>query len=107
MSRAAQLLSGRQPSRPRADNCYFFISSECRHFRTNPTFFEASVHNTFFNLLDGDRWLVDAEHTCRLTRRRTDTSGKLGKVVGSMQPTDCLFPHTAVHQVIPVRNDVV
>jgi hypothetical protein len=57
-------------------------------------------------LLDGDRRLADAEHAGGFTGRGADAAGEFGKIVGGMQDPDGFAPAAAVHQVVPIGNDV-
>ena len=58
------------------------------------------------DLLDGHRALVDAEHAGGLAGRRAEAARELREVVGGMQPLDGLAPAVAVHEVVPVRDEV-
>src|SRR5262249_39658339 len=74
--------------------------------RSDPALVPGAVDDFQLDLLDGDRVLVDAKHTCRLARRRTEPSRKFGKVVGRVQPLDGISPVLAIDQVVPVRNQI-
>jgi hypothetical protein len=50
--------------------------------RSNPTLVEGLINNRDFNFLDGHCWLVDTEHTGRLTRSWAEATGELREVVG-------------------------
>src|SRR6185436_7314433 len=58
------------------------------------------------DVLDRDRFLVDAEHAGRLTRRRAEPAGELREVVGRVQPLDRAGPVVAPDQVVPLRDQV-
>ena len=73
----------------------------------DPAFFEGAVNNVFFDLLDGDRRLVDSQHAGGFARRRTDASGELGEIIRRVQRADGFFPASVIHEIIPVGNDVV
>src|SRR5690606_12782558 len=49
----------------------------------------------------------DVQRAGRFARRRAHPPGELREVVGRMQVVDRPAPLTAVHQVVPVRDDVV
>src|SRR6185312_9170892 len=74
---------------------------------TDEAFLESALDNALFDLLDGDRRLVNAKHACCLARSGTNPSRKLRKIVGRMQLSHRFFPMTAVDEIIPVRNEIV
>src|SRR5262249_17458028 len=102
-----QLLRCRQSCGTGAYNCDFLAGAQLRGLRTNQSFLPATLDNAFFNLLDRDRRLVNAEHACRLTRRGTDAAGELWEVVGRVKLPQSLFPASVVNQIIPVGNEVI
>ncbi len=59
-----------------------------------------------FDLLDGDRRLVDAQHARGFARRRTDAAGEFREVVGGVQLPHGLAPAAAVDQIVPIGNQV-
>ena len=67
----------------------------------------AAVNDGALDLLDGDRRIIDAEHARAFARRRTNAAGELGKIVGLVQPVQCLFPEAAVNKVIPLRDQII
>ena len=73
---------------------------------TDPAFFEGAIDDGLFDLLDGDRRLVDAEHAGGFAGRGADAAGEFGEVVGGVQLADGLAPAAAVDQIVPVGNDV-
>ena len=73
----------------------------------NPPFLESALHDIFFNLLDGDRGLVDAENARGLAGRGTNAPGKFREIVGGMQLADSFLPAPAINEIIPVRNEIV
>ena len=77
-----------------------------RLHRLDPALVPGALDDLDLDLLDRDRVLVDAEHARRLTRRRAQPAGELGEVVGRVQPVDGLAPVVAVHEVVPVGDDV-
>ncbi len=104
---AAKLLRGGQSSGAGAYDCYLFPGEMLRRLGTNPAFFESALDDAFLNLLDGDRRLIDAQNAGRFARRGTDSSSELRKIIGGMQLPDGILPAPAIHQVVPVGNDVV
>src|SRR5262249_34846863 len=55
---------------------------------------------------DRDRVVVDVEDAGALARGRAETARPLRKVVRRMQALDRLVPLVAVHEIVPVRDDV-
>ena len=54
----------------------------------------------------GDWIVVDREHARRLARGRTDQPGELGEVVRRVELVARLAPLAAVHEIVPVRNNI-
>ena len=77
-----------------------------RHDRRDPALFPRAVDDLDLDLLDRDRRLVDAEHARGLARRRAQPAGELGEVVGGVQPLARRVPVVAVHEVVPLRDEV-
>ncbi len=100
-------LSGRgEAGRSGADHGDALAGALGGHDRHDPALFERVVDDLLLDLLDRDRVVVDAEHAGFLARRRADPSGELGEVVGRVQPVDRVLPAAAVHEVVPVGDDV-
>src|SRR5207244_2433202 len=78
-----------------------------RGLRTNPAFGETTLDDGLLDLLDGHRRLINAEHARGFARRRTDAPGELRKIIRRVQHADSFSPPAPVHQIVPVRNDVV
>jgi hypothetical protein len=49
--------------------------------RGDEALFEGAIDDRLFDLLDGDRRLVDAEHAGGFAGRRTDAAGEFGKLL--------------------------
>ena len=73
----------------------------------DPAFLKSSLHDVFFVLLDRDRRLIDAQHARGFTRRGTDAAGELRKVIGGVQLPNRFLPAPAIHQIVPVGNQIV
>src|SRR5207249_1095249 len=56
--------------------------------------------------LDGHGIVVDAEHAGRFAGRGTQAARPLGETVGGVEAVDGLAPAVAVHEVVPVGNEV-
>ncbi len=67
---------------------------------------ERVVDDGLLDLLDGHRRLVDAQHAGGFARRRADAAGEFRKIVGRVQHANGFAPAAAIHQVVPVGNDV-
>src|SRR5262249_49397740 len=67
----------------------------------------APLDNAFFNLLDGDRRLIDAQHTCSFAWSGTNSPGKFREIVGGMQLPYCVLPAAPIDEIVPVGNHVV
>ena len=104
--RARQLLRAGQPRRPGADNRDGLAGELLRRLRLHPALLQRALDDAQLDLLDRHRVVVDAEHARRLARRRAQPSGELREVVRRVQPVDRHPPLVAVHEVVPVRDDV-
>ena len=74
--------------------------------RDNPAGVEGVVDDRVLDVLDGDGRLVDAQNARALARRRTHAARELGEVVRLQQHDESLAPVLAVHEVVPLGNDV-
>src|SRR5262249_22045219 len=81
MAGTVELLRCRQARRTGADDRHLLAGALGRRLGHDPAFLEALVDDGALDALDGDRLLVDAEDAGALARRRTHTTGELGKVV--------------------------
>src|SRR5271169_910319 len=64
------------------------------------------IDNVLLDLLNRNGITVDVQYAGFFTRRGTDPSRKLGKIVGPMQPVNGLAPASAIDQIVPVGNYV-
>ena len=103
---ARELLRGREPRGPGADHRDALAGLGVRNDRREPALFPRAVDDLDLDLLDRDRRLVDAEHACGLARRRAQPTGELGEVVGGVQPLARRVPVVAVHEVVPLGDEV-
>src|SRR4029079_15149431 len=88
VTRARELLRGREPGRPGSDHRDAPTGVDRRWQRHDPALLEGAVDDLHLDLLDRDRRLADAEHARGLARRRAESPGELGEVVGRVQPLD-------------------
>ena len=89
---AGQLLRCSQTGRATADNCDLLVGGVRGANRLDPPFVEGLVDDLDLDLLDGDRILVDAQDTGRLTGCGAQTTGELREVVGRVQTLDGVVP---------------
>ena len=75
--------------------------------RDHPAPLESPVDDGAFDIFDGDRRIVEAQHARPLAGRRTDPAGELGEVVGPVQAIQRLPPEPPVDQVVPLGDQVV
>ena len=106
MPGARELLRASQARRAGADNGDLLAGLVRRQFGFEPER-DGAVGDFAFDGLDGDRVVVDVERAGRLARRRTNTAGEFGKIIGRVQIARRLGPVVAVDEVVPVRNLVV
>src|SRR5581483_7148557 len=106
VARSAKLLCGSEARRARTNHRDFLAGAKLRWLRPNPALQESALHNIFFVLLDGHRGRVDPQHAGSLAGRRTDPSGELRKVIGRVQLAYRIFPAPAIHQIVPVGNQI-
>jgi hypothetical protein len=101
-----ELLGGGQPGRPRADHGDLLAGAHGGRLGHHPAFVEAALGDRDLDGLDGDGVVVDPEDAGALARRRAQPPGELGEVVGGVQAVEGIPPVLAVHEVVPVRDDV-
>ncbi len=77
-----------------------------RRLRDDPAFVERALDDRRFRGLDRHRRVVDAEHARSFARRRAQASGEFREVVRRVQPFDRGAPPIAIHEIVPVRNQV-
>src|SRR4029453_8867117 len=103
---AVQLLRRRHARGAGADHRDLAAAAPGGRLGSDPALGEAALGDRLLDELDRDRVVVDAEHARRLARRGTDAAGELGEVVGAVQALERLAPLAAVHEIVPVGNDV-
>src|SRR6266852_946909 len=107
VSHPAQLLGRGQSCRSRTHNRYFLPGADFGRLGPDPAFEKPALHDVFFDLLDRDRRLVNPQHARRLARRWTNPPGELREVGSRVQLAHRFFPASVVHEVVPIRNQVV
>ena len=101
-----QLLRGGQAGGARADDGDALARLHRRRHGDDPALVPGAVDDRHLDLLDGDGVLVDAEHAGALARSGAQAAGELREVVRRVQPVDRVAPPVAVHEVVPVRDEV-
>ncbi|EGF33460.1 hypothetical protein IMCC9480_3932 [Oxalobacteraceae bacterium IMCC9480] len=102
-----QLLCRRHAGRTGADDGDFLAGLGGRRLRYDPAVFPTLVDDEMLDRLDADGVTVDAQGAGALARCRANAAGELGEVIGRVQGLERFAITTAIHHVIPVRNDVV
>src|SRR5438067_2350745 len=107
MARPRELLRAREPGGARADDCDAAPGARRGRLRHDPALLPRAVDDRDLDLLDRDGVaFVDLQHACRLARRRAQPAGELREVVRPVQLLDRLVPAIAIHEVVPVGNQV-
>ena len=106
MPGASQLLRCCKPCRATTDNGDALSSLQRRNLWCHPSFSPRTINNRYFNLFDVHRVLVNSKHACGFARSRTEAACEFRKVVCGMKSFNGILPMLAIHQVIPVRNEV-
>ena len=89
---AIQLLRGGQAGRSGSDDGDALPGARFGRLGLDPAFLPGAVDDRFFDQLDGDRRLVDAQHAGRFARRRADAPGKLREIIRGMQDANRFLP---------------
>ena len=107
MARARELLRRGEARRPGADDGHALARALRGGARDDPTLVPAAVDDRPLDLLDRHRIaLVDLVHACRLARRGAEAARELGEVVRAVQLLERLPEAVAIHEVVPVRDEV-
>ena len=106
MAGAAQLLGGGETRRAGTDDGDATLGALLRGLGVNPALLPGALDDADLDLLDGHGVVVDGEDAGGLAGRRAEPSGEFGEVVGGVQPLDRVAPVAAIHEVVPVGDDV-
>jgi hypothetical protein len=87
-----QLLGGGQTGGAGTDDRHLLPGAPFGRLGFDPAAGEGALHNFLFDLLDGHRRFIDAEHAGFLARGGAQPAGELGEVVGRVQAAGCLAP---------------
>ena len=103
---AAELLGGGEAGGPGADDGDAALGALLRRFGVDPALAPGALDDADLDLLDGDGVIVDAEDAGGLAGGGAEPAGELGEVVRGVEAVDGVAPVAAVHEVVPVGNDV-
>src|SRR2546426_906880 len=106
MACASELLSAGEARRTGTDDSHRLAGQLLGRLGLNPTFVEGAFDDAQLDLLDSDGVVVDAEDAGRLAGRGAEAAGELREVVRRVETVDGHSPLLAIHEVVPVRNDV-
>src|SRR5215204_3696208 len=103
-----ELLRCREPGRPATDdgNLPTCALLRRRGLGDDPSLLESPIDDGEFYLLYGNGLVVDGEHARGLARGGAEHPRELGEVVGLVQAVYGLLPVLAVHEVVPVGDQV-
>ena len=102
-----ELLGAREPRRPGADHRHGAPRTGDGRLRHDPPLVPSAVDDRDLDLLDRDCIAFpDLEHARRLAGSRAKPAGELREVVRPVELDDRLVPAVAVHEVVPVGNQV-
>src|SRR5450830_1062639 len=107
MTGTRQLLCRCHTSRTGADHGHLLAGLDGCRLWHHPTVFPTLVDNEMLNRLDAHGVAVDSQGAGRLARRRANTAGELWEVIGRVQSLKGFLIVAAIHQVIPIGNDVI
>ena len=103
---ATKLLGGSEAGGAGADDGDAALGALLRRLGVDPALAPGALDDADLDLLDGDGVVVDAEDAGRLAGGGAEPSGELGEVVGGVEALDGIAPVAAVHEVVPVGDDV-
>ena len=108
MPGAIQLSSTGQTRRPRTNDSDRFAGAFLGRIGNDPTFGETFVDDRTLDILNRHwRIAIDAHHAGAFAGRRTNATGKFGKVIGLVQTLQRFAPQPAINKVVPFGNQVV
>ena len=107
VSPLVKLIGGSQAGRPGSYHGNPFVGAQLRRPGTCLTGLVCFLDYGIFVFLDRHRIPVQSAGTGCLAGRRADPAGELREAVGLFQAIICLSPIAAVHQIIPLRHQIV
>ena len=103
---ARELLRRGEAGRARADDADGMARARRGRLRRDPALLPGALDDRPLDLLDRDGVVVDREDAGLLAGRRAELAGQLGEAVGGVQALARLLPVAAVHEVVPVGDEV-
>ena len=104
---ADQLLGGGQSGRAGADHGHAAGALLPGVDGPDPALLEGPLRNLVFDLLDGDRRVVDGQRAGGFAGGRADAAGDLGEVVGGVEVFGGLAPAAVVDEVVELGDAVL
>ena len=102
-----ELCSAREACGTRAYDSHALARALFGYIGCDPALFPTFVNDGNFDVFDGDGRVCHAQHAGTLAGGWTDATRKFGKVVGFVQSFEGFFPEAAIHEVIPLGNEIV
>src|SRR5690606_2762969 len=107
VARLIELRGGGQAGRAGAYYGHPLASAVLGRVGLNPTHLKALVDDRALDVLDRHRRLDDAQHARAFARRGAYAARELGEVVRQVQTVQGFAPAAAVHQIVPLGNQVI
>ena len=106
MAGAVQLIGGGEARRTGPDHGDPSAGAPDGRARHHPALVERAIDDRQLDRLDRHRIVVDPEHARAFARRGTQPARELRKVVRRVQALEGRLPPVAIHEIIPVGNQV-
>ena len=106
MARTRQLLCNSQTCWTGPNHGHALASFHTRRLRNDPTFFPRAINDFHFDLLNRHRAGINSHDASRFAWCWAQATSELRKVVGGMQTVNGILPMTAIHQIVPIGNQV-
>jgi hypothetical protein len=101
-----QLVGGSKTGRSTSDDGDALAGSALGRVGDHPPHLETLVDHRALDGLDANWRLVDAEDARPFARGRTDSSSKLGEVVGEKESVERVSPLVVEDEVVPLGDDI-
>ena len=106
MAGPIQLLGGGQSGRAGADHGHALAAARLAAARARANLRRSPDRQSPFDLLDRHRVFVDPQHASRFAWGRANAPREFGEIIRRLQPLQSLAPMIAIHQIVPVGDDV-
>ena len=106
VTRAVELVGGGEARGAGAHDGDLLARPLLRRLRAHPAALERALDDRDLDGLDRHRVVVDPEHARAFAGRGAEAARPLREVVRRVQPLNGVLPVVAVHEVVPVRDDV-